>query len=149
MKTRRPIIITVLALYAAGIVWGYIRLPWGAIRSLHRNDDIAGAPTVYLSPKMAMSPAQLRYLRGALGVPIAPVMRYRNSSDPIVPRVSVVVAWNALVIARAESAVFTQDKDGVTGRDSVYVCLFGAWFPVLTFRYDSGWPPDAEALAPE
>jgi hypothetical protein len=149
MKSRRRVIITVLALYAAGTVWGYFRLPWGAVRSLHRDDDIANAPAVYLSPKMAISPAQLRYLRGALPVPIAPVMWYRDSSHPIVPRLSVVVAWNALVIARAESAIFTQDKDGVTGRDSVYVCLFGAWFPVLTYRHDSGWPPDAETLAPE
>ncbi len=149
MKTRRSIIITVLALYAAGIAWGYFRLPWSAVRSLYCDDVIAKAPTVYLSSKMAVSPAQLRYLRRALRVPIAPVMRYRNSSDPNVPRVSVVVAWNALVFARAESAVFTQDKYGVSGRDSVYVCLFGAWFPVLTYRHDSGWPPDAEALAPE
>jgi hypothetical protein len=149
MKTRRRIIITVVALYAAGIVCGYIRLPWGAVRSLYRDDDIAKAPAVDLSPKMAISPVQLRYLRRALPVPIAPVMRKRNSSDPIIPRVSVVVPWNALVIARAESAVFTQDKSGVTYRDSVYVCLFGAWFPILTFRDDSGWPSDVEALSPE
>jgi hypothetical protein len=149
MKTRRRIVIMVLALYAAGIAWGYFRLPWSAARSVCRDDRIAKAPAVYLSPKMAISPVQLWYLRRALPVPIAPVMRYRNSSDPIVPRVSVVVAWNALVIARAESAVLTEDKSGVTYRDSVYVCLFGAWFPILTFRYDSGWPPDAEALSPE
>jgi hypothetical protein len=143
MKTRRCIVITVLALYAAGIAWGYFRLPWGAVRSLYRDDDIAKAPAVYHSPKMAISPVQLRYLRRALTVPITPVMRYRNSSDPIVPRASVVVACNALVIARVESAVFTQDKSGVTGRDSVYVCLFGAWFPVLTYRHGSGsWYDD-------
>lgn len=149
MKTRRRFIITVLVLYAVGITWGYFRLPWVAVRSLYRDDHIAKAPAVYLSPKMAISRAQLWYLRRALPVPIASVMSYRNSHDPIVPRVSVVVTWNALMIARAESAVFTQDKDGVSGRDSVYVCLFGAWFPILTFRYDEGWPPDAEALAPK
>jgi hypothetical protein len=149
MKTRRRILIMVLAIYAAGIAWGYFRLPLGAVRSLYRDDDIAKAPAVYLSPKMAISPGQLRYLRLALPVPIASVMPHRKTSDPNVPRVSVIVTWNALVIARVESAVFTQDKSGVSGRDSVYVCLFGAWFPVLTYRYDSGWPPDAEALAPE
>ena len=44
------------------------------------------------------------------------------------------MTWNWLVIARVESAVFTQDKNGVRGRDSVYVCLFGAWFPILTYQ---------------
>jgi hypothetical protein len=149
MKARRCILITLLSLYAVGTAWGYFRLPWAAVRSLYRDDDIAMAPAVYLSPKLAISSAQRRYLRRALPVPTVPTIPPRSSFEALVPRVSVSVTWNALVIARAESAVFTQDKIGVTGRDSVYVCLFGAWLPILTYRYDSGWPPDAEALAPE
>jgi hypothetical protein len=148
MKARRRILITILLLDPAGIVWGYLRLPWAVVRSLYRDDDIAKAPAVYLSPKLAISSAQRRDLRQALPVRVVPTVPPRSSFDALVPRVSVSVTWNWLVIARVESAVFTQDKHGVTGRDSVYVCLFGAWFPILTYRYDSGWPPDAEALAP-
>jgi hypothetical protein len=147
MKARRRILVTLLLLYPTGIVWGYFRLPWAAIRSLYRDDHTAKAPAVYLSPKLAISSAQRRYLRRALPVQIVPTLPPRSSA--LVPRVSVSVIWNALVIARVESAVFTQNKFGVKGRDSVYVCLFGGWFPILTYRYDSGWPPDAETLAPE
>lgn len=149
METRRRVLITLLLHYPAGIVWGYFRLPWAAVRSLYRDGDIAKAPAVYLSPRLALSSAQRGYLRRALTARVVPTAPPESSIDAIVPRVSVSVTWNWLVIARVESAVFTQDKSGVTGRDSVYVCLFGAWFPILTYRHDSGWPPDAEALAPE
>jgi hypothetical protein len=149
MKARRRILVTLLLLYPAGIVSGYFRLPWAAVRSLYRDDDIAKARAVYISPKLAISSAQRRYLRQALPVSIVPTVPSKASFDALVPRVSVSVSWDWLVIARVESAVFAQNKFGVTGRDSVYVCLFGAWFPILTYKYDSGWPPDAEALAPE
>ena len=149
MKARRRILITLLLLYSAGIVWGYFRLPLAAVRNLYRDDTVAKAPAVYLSSKLAISSAQRRYLQQALPVRVVPAVPPRSSFDALGPRVSVSVTWNWLVIARVESAVFTQDKSGITGRDSVYVCLFGAWFPILTYRYASGWPPDAEALAPE
>ena len=70
MKARRRILITLLVLDPAGIAWGYFRLPWAAVRSLYRDDQIAKAPAVYLSPKLAISPAQRRYLRQALPVRI-------------------------------------------------------------------------------
>ena len=149
MKARRRILITLLLLYSAGIAWGYFRLPWAAVRNVYRDDDISKAPAVYLSSKLGISSAQRRYLRQALPVRVVPTVPPKSSFDALRPRVSVSVTWNWLLIARVESAVFTQDKIGVTGRDSVYVCLFGAWIPILTYRYDSGWPPDVEALAPE
>jgi hypothetical protein len=147
MRDCRRILSAFLLLYLAGIAWGYFRLPWAAVRSLYRDDHIAKASAVYLSPNVAISSAQRWYLRRAL--PVGIVATLPPKSSELVPRVSVSVTWNWLVIARVESAVFTQNKYGVAGRDSVYVCLFGAWFPMLTYRYDSGWPPGAEALAPK
>ncbi len=148
MKIRKRILIALLLLFPAGIAWGYFRLPWAAVRSLYRDDDIAQATAVYLSPNLAVSPAQRRYLQHALPVGVVPTVPLGGTFDSRVPRVSVCVTWNWAVLARVESAVFTQDKLGVAARDSVYVCLFGAWLPILTYRYERGWPPDVEALAP-
>jgi hypothetical protein len=123
MKARRRILITVLSLYAAGIVWGYFRLPWAAVRSLADYRLIAEAPAVSLS-ELDVSPAQLWYLRRAL--PVSPA--------PVVPRVSVSVTWYALVVARVRSGHYVGNT-GAEGRDSLYVCLFGAWVPVYTFSH--------------
>jgi hypothetical protein len=123
MKTRRGIFIAVVLLYAAGLIWGYFRLPWAAVRSLADYRLIVEAPAVSLSD-LDISPAQLGYLRRAL----------RVSPTPVVPRVSVTVTWNALVIARVRSGHYVGNT-GAEHRDSVYVCLFGAWVPVYTYSH--------------
>lgn len=124
MTTRRRILIAVVSLYAAGLVWGYFRLPWAAIRSLRDYRLIAKAPAVSLS-KADVSPAQLGYLRRALSV----------SKAPVVPRVSVAVIWNVLVLARVRSGHYVSSI-GAEGRESLYLCLFGSWIPVYTY---SSW----------
>lgn len=80
-KARRRIFFTLLLLYSAGIAWGYFRLPWAAVRNLYRDDDIAKAPAVYLSSKLAISSAQRRYLRQALPVRVVPTVPPRSSFD--------------------------------------------------------------------
>ena len=92
MQARRRILIIVVSLYAAGLVWGYFRLPWAAIKNLGDYRIIAEARAVSLS-EIDVSVPQLRYFKGALPV----------SDAPVVPRVSVAVSWNALVIARVKS----------------------------------------------
>lgn len=121
MTARRRILFTVLFLYTVGIAWGYFRLPWAAVRSLADYRLIVEAPAVSLS-KIDISPAQLGYLRRALPVTTASV----------VPRVSVSVIWNALAIARVRSSHYVGNT-GAEVRDSVYICLFGAWVPVYTY----------------
>src|SRR4051812_19606559 len=61
MKVRRRILIAVVLLYAVGLVWGYLRLPWAAIRTLRDYRIIAVAPAISLS-EAEISPAQLGYL---------------------------------------------------------------------------------------
>src|SRR4051812_2305312 len=92
---RRPrTLLIVLALYLLGLGWGYVRLPWAAIKCLGDHDLITSAPAVSLSASGSdVSRSQRWYLDRVL----------RQSSTPVVPRVSVDVRWNALVCARVSS----------------------------------------------
>ena len=121
MKVRRVVLPAVITLYAAGLTWGYWRLPWAAVKSLHDYSIIAEAPAVSLA-EVDVSGLQLGYLRGALPV----------STARVVPRVSVAVAWYAVVIARVRSGHFL-GPEGAERRDALYVCLFGAWIPIYTY----------------
>ncbi len=123
MRARRRILISVLVLYALGLTWGYLRLPWAAIRSLADYELVARAPAVSLSHRN-VSTAQLWYLKHAL----------RESPVPVVPRLWAKVTWNALVFARVYSGHYIGDT-GAEGKDSLYFCLFGAWIPVYTYNH--------------
>jgi hypothetical protein len=122
VSPKRRILIGVLALYVLGLGWGYLRLPWAAIRSLRDYGIIAAAPAVSFSDKLDVSPAQRWYLERSL----------TESPVPVVPRVEAEVRWNALVIARVHSGYFVSGT-GAEWRDSLYVCVFGAWLPVYNF----------------
>jgi hypothetical protein len=122
MLTRRRLLICILALYGLGLLWGYIRLPWAAVRSLRDYATLAAAPAVSFGNGLDVSPAQRWYLGRCL--PESPV--------PLVPRVEVEVRWNALVLARVHSGYYVSNT-GAEYRDSLYLCLFGFWIPVYDF----------------
>ena len=122
MPSRRRIVLCVLALYGLGLVWGYVRLPWAALRSLRDFPTLAAAPAVSFANNLDVSPVQRWYLERAL--PESPV--------PVVPRVDAEVRWNALALARVRSGYFISNT-GAESRDSLYVCVFGAWVPVYNF----------------
>ena len=121
LQARRLILITIVSLYAAGLIWGYFRLPWAAMKNLGDYRLIAEAEAVSLA-ETDVSALQLNYLRGALSV----------STVSVVPRASVAVSWNALVIARVKSGHYI-GNEGAENQDVLYVCLFGAWVPVYTY----------------
>lgn len=123
MRSRRYVLISVLVLYALGLAWGYLRLPWAAVKSLVDYEIVARPTAVSLSHRN-VSTAQLRYLKRAL----------RVSPVPVVPRVSVNVIWNALVFARVESGHYIGPL-GAEVKDSLYLCLFGVWFPIYTYSH--------------
>jgi hypothetical protein len=118
----RVALICVLALYLLGLVWGYVRLPWAAIRSLRDYHLVVEAPAVTFAATLEVSPAQRWYLEHCL----------TESPVPTVPRIDVEVPWNALVLARVRSGYFVSGT-GAEQRDSLYVCVFGAWVPVYNF----------------
>lgn len=120
--SRRRILICVTALYGLGLLWGYVRLPWAAVRSLRDYRLVAAAPAVSFADDLDVSSAQHWYLAHAL--PESPV--------PVVPRIDVEVRWNALALARVRSGYFISGT-GAESRDSLYLCVFGAWFPVYNF----------------
>jgi hypothetical protein len=121
MKRFRRLLTCVLILYGIGLVWGYFRLPWAAIKSLADGDIIAAAPAVSFG-WLEMSSGQRWYLKRAL----------TQSPVPVVPRVSVEVKWNAIVLARVSCSYHATSK-GAESRDSMYLCLFGAWIPVRDY----------------
>ena len=79
MLSRRRLLTCVLILYCIGLVWGYVRLPWAAVKSLADYGLIASAPAVSFAASLDVSPAQRWYLEHAL----------TESPIPVVPRVSV------------------------------------------------------------
>ena len=125
MKHWRRILVCVLALYLLGLGVGYIRLPFAAIKSLGNYRSIASAPAVTFADTLDASASQRWYLEQS----------FTESPVPVVPVVSAAVQWNLLVVARANSRYYVGPK-GAERRDSLYLCLFGAWVPVYTF---GGW----------
>jgi hypothetical protein len=114
-----------IIIYAGGLAWGYQRLAWAAIKNLADYNLIRTAPAVSIDESQtSISRSQESYLRE----------RLRISSMPTTPRVSVAVVWNALVCARVKAGHYTGPL-GVEGKDTLFVCVFGAWFPVYTFGH--------------
>src|SRR4051794_39078864 len=98
MKARKRVWLrvlpSILVLYVLGLGWGYLRLPWAAIRSLADSRLITTAPAVSLSETgVDVSRSQQWYLDRVLS----------QSPTPVAPRVGVVVRWNALICARVSS----------------------------------------------
>ena len=131
MKLRQRIVIGVLGLYLVGLGWGYLRLPWAAIKSLRDYKLIRDASAVSLRPAgISLSSAQRRYLARALPV----------SSTTVAPIISVEVDWYAVVCARVRSGHYISST-GAERRDCLYLCLFGAWIPLHTYSEQMAFAP--------
>ena len=125
MKRLHWILISILVLYLLGLGWGYISLPTAAIKNLGGYRTIAAAPAVSFSEGMDVSPAQRWYLEHA----------FTESPVQVVPRLSVKVDWNAILLARVGSGYFVSGKSA-ENKSSLYLCAFGYWIPVHTFYQD-------------
>ena len=121
MHKRRRILVVIAVLYAIGLAWGYVRLPFAAVKSLGDYRLIANAPAVGIGQVKA-APLQVAYLTRSLS----------TSRTTAAPHVSATVIWNALAVARVRSAIYL-GPTGAESRDVLYVCLFGVWVPVYTF----------------
>ncbi len=110
----------VVALLLLSLAWGYVRLPYAAVRSL----DFSETKPVRFNPPLEISPVQKWYLGLAI----------RESRVPVVPSVSVNVRWNAILLARVESNCYVGPR-GAEDRDSLYLWVLGAWFPIYDFRH--------------
>lgn len=121
-KARR-IAACLLAIYLLGLAWGYIRLPFAAIKALRDYDGlIVGAPAITLRHVRDLSPIQQWYLKQSI----------QESPVPVVPAVSVEVEWNAWIVARVSSEHFVSPT-GAERRECLYFCFFGAWIPLYDF----------------
>ena len=122
MKWWRRVLVCLPILYGLGLVWGYFRLPLAAVKSLGSYRSIASAPAVSFG-NLNVSSSQRWYLGHAFNE--SPVLG--------VPSVAVSVEWNALAVARVRSSYYSSPK-GAERRESVYLCMFGAWIPVHNFQ---------------
>jgi hypothetical protein len=114
-----------LALYLAGLVWGHVRLPWAALLSLRDHQLIREASAVSVdTDRTVITAAQHRHLKWALPV----------SATATKPVVFVATDWNAWACARVRSGIYVS-PEGAEAQDCLYVCLFGAWFPVYRFSH--------------
>ena len=126
-RKRKRIVIAVLAvalLYVGGLAWGSRRLAWAAIKDLRDRELIKTAPAVSIDRgQTSISRSQEAYLWQHL----------RESPIPTTPRIHVKVRWNALICARVEAGHYV-GPTGAEWKDTLFVCVFGAWVPVHTFR---------------
>lgn len=120
MKWRRRLLMGIAILYGLGLVWGYFRLPWAAVKSLGNVSRAAAVNYVFMS----MSSSQRWYLDQAL----------QESPVPVRPQVSVEIKWYAVVLARVRTSYYVSPK-GAADRDSLFLCVFGAWLPVHNFGH--------------
>jgi hypothetical protein len=125
MIKKRRIILGMLTLYILTLFWGYARLPWAAIKSLNDYPCIIvpGRP-VNLDACVNLSSVQEWYIRQST----------TESTVPVVPRLSVEVKWNALVVARVRSG-YRISNTGAEWRDTIYFCLFGFWIPIYDMSH--------------
>jgi hypothetical protein len=116
-------LLVVGALYVSGLAWGSRRLAWAAIKDLRDRELVTSATAVTIDRgHTSMWRSQESYL----------LRRLRQSPTPTTPRIYVNVRWNALVCARVEAGHYVGPL-GAEARDTLFVCVFGAWVPVYTF----------------
>jgi hypothetical protein len=125
-RKRKQILSGVLAvglLYLAGLVWGQCRLAWAAICDLRDRNLVIHATSVTLDrSRSSMSAAQEAYL----------LRQVHESPTPTTPRIQVSVRWNAYVCARVHAGHYVGPL-GAEGKETLFICMFGAWVPVYTF----------------
>jgi hypothetical protein len=125
-RRRKRIVVAFLvvgSLYVGGLAWGSRRLAWAAIKDLSDRELVTTAPAITVDRgQTSISRSQEAYL----------LQRLRESPTPTTPRIHVNVRWNALVCARVEAGHHV-GPTGAEWKDTLFVCLFGAWVPVYTF----------------
>src|SRR5258706_15650023 len=115
----------IAAAYIGGLVSGYRRLPWVAINNLSDHELVTAATAVTIDrSQSSMSQSQEAYLK--LRLPESPV--------PTTPRIHVQIGWNALVCACVKAGRY-RALLGAEWKDTLFVCVFGAWIPVYTFSH--------------
>lgn len=127
MRRYRKAILVLIVAYALGLVWGQVRLPLAAAKSLctHEGLSVSDASLKMLSIQKAYLKRSSKVVEGRRGPP------YRS--------LSVEVKWNAVLVARVASK--HTYKNSIPGGppinefesiDALYVCLFGMWIPVYS-----------------
>jgi len=125
-RKRKWMVVAILViglLYVGGLAWGSRRLAWAAIKDLRHHELVTKAPAVTVDRgQTSISPAQEAYL----------LQHLRESPTPTTPRIHIAVRWNILICARVNAGHYV-GPTGVEWKDTLFVCVFGAWVPVHTF----------------
>jgi hypothetical protein len=117
-------ILVISLLYLGGLGIGDSRLAWAAIRNLRDHNLVTTASTITLDRgQTSISSSQEAYL----------LRQLHESPTPTTPRIHVAVRWNAFVCARVAAGHYVGPV-GAEGKDTLFVCVFGAWVPVYTFN---------------
>lgn len=125
MSKRRKIILLLLIGYALGLVWGQVRLPVAAVKSLADYPLLRDKPVVSASDEqLHMLAIQKWYLKRFMSVV--------DGTNP--PQISADVRWNWGIVARVRSGYYISPQ-GAEGLDGLYVCVFGAWLRVYGFSH--------------
>ena len=116
-------LLVVALLYVGGLFVGNRRLAWAAIKDLRDRELVTAAPAVTLDrTQTSISRSQEACL----------FQHLRESPTPTTPRIHVNVRWNAFVCARVHAGHYV-GSTGAESKDTLLVCVFGAWVPVHTF----------------
>lgn len=125
-RKRKRIVVALLvigSLYVGGLAWGNRRLAWAAIKDLQDHKLVTAAPAVTVDRgQTSISRPQEAYL----------LHRLRESPTATTPRIHVNVRWNVMVCARVSAGHYVSPM-GAEQKDTLFVCVFGAWVPVYTF----------------
>jgi hypothetical protein len=125
MSKRRKIILLVIVGYAIGLLWGQVRLPLSAVKSLRDYRLLRNKPLLSASDEqLQMWPIQRSYLKHS--------MKILDGTNP--PRISAEVKWNCGVVARVHSGHYISPH-GAESLDGLYICVFGAWLRVYSFSH--------------
>lgn len=125
MSKRRKIILLLLIGYVLGLLWGQVRLPFAAVKSLADYRLLREKPALSASDEqLQMWPIQRRYLRHAT--------KAEDGTAP--PRISAEVRWNYGIVARVRSGHYISPQ-GAEWLDGLYICVFGSWLRVYSFSH--------------
>ena len=127
MMIRRGRLATGGGVVAVLLFVGYIRLPFAALASLADYDLLADEALIYTdASRLEVSTIQRWWIKRSL-----PNLAEGES----VPKVSVRVKWNLLLLARVQSGHY-MSPTGAEGRDCLYIWCLGVWIPAYDFSHE-------------
>ena len=125
MRKHPKIIQLLLIGYVFGLLWGQVRLPFAAVKSLADYRLLEEKPILSVSDdQLQMWPIQRQYFRYAT--------KAVDGSAP--PLISAEVRWNCGVVARVRSEYYASPL-GAEWLDALYVCVFGFWLKAHNFSH--------------